>query len=163
MWSARPGRRGCWLKTLQEKQMVKESRIFAQLFTYTPEMSSIRDGLRAPITAAILLYPMQILTGASLEAGRRTRLWFFLPAILAAVFLNGCGDSGGSQKEYAYVSFPEVALRDRVAAVYNKTGTVHNGERVVVLERMTNRRFVRVRTSGGEEGWIQERYLTDQK
>ncbi|HKD16149.1 MAG TPA: SH3 domain-containing protein [Candidatus Angelobacter sp.] len=126
-------------------------------------MSSIRDGLRAPITAAILLYPMQILTGASLEAGRRTRLWFFLPAILAAVFLNGCGDSGGSQKEYAYVSFPEVALRDRVAAVYNKTGTVHNGERVVVLERMTNRRFVRVRTSGGEEGWIQERYLTDQK
>src|SRR5215470_4850363 len=107
-------------------------------------MSSIRDGLRAPITAAILLYPMQILTGAS----------------LAAVFLNGCGDSGGSQKEYAYVSFPEVALRDRVAAVYNKTGTVHNGERVVVLERMTNRRFVRVRTSGGEEGWIQERYLT---
>src|SRR5262249_43520740 len=107
---------------------------------------------------------MQILTGASLEAGRRTRIWFFLvPAILAPALLNGCGDSGGSQKEYAYVSFPEVALRDRVAAAYTKTGTVHNGERVVVLERMTNRRFVRVRTSGGEEGWIQERYLTDQK
>ena len=107
---------------------------------------------------------MQILTGASLEAGRRTRIWLFLvPAILATALLNGCGDSGGSQKEYAYVSFPEVALRDRVAAAYTKTGTVHNGERVVVLERMTNRRFVRVRTSGGEEGWIQERYLTDQK
>ena len=127
-------------------------------------MSSIRDRLRALITAAILFVPMQILRGASFEAGRRTRLWFFLvPAILATALLNGCGDSGGSQKEYAYVSFPEVALRDRVAAVYNKTGTVHNGDRVVVLERMTNRRFVRVRTSGGEEGWIQERYLTDQK
>ena len=106
---------------------------------------------------------MQNLTGASLEAGRRTRSWFFLSAIFALALLTGCGESGGSQKEYAYVSAPEVALRDRVAAVYNKTGTVHNGDRVVVLERMTNRRFVRVRTPGGEEGWIQERYLTDQK
>lgn len=58
---------------------------------------------------------------------------------------------------------PEVALRDRVAQVYTKTGVLHNGERVVVLERMLNRRFVRVRSPRGEEGWIQERYLTDQQ
>ena len=62
---------------------------------------------------------MQNLPGAGLEAGSRSRLCFFLfSTVLGAVLLNGCGDSGSSQKEYAYVSFPEVALRDRVAAVY---------------------------------------------
>lgn len=76
--------------------------------------------------------------------------------------ISGCRGSG-SKQEYAYVSLPEAALRDRVAPVYNKTGTVHNGEKVVVLERMSTRRFARVRTSRGEEGWIQERYLADQK
>jgi len=107
---------------------------------------------------------MQNFQSAGLETKAPVRLCFFIFfAILLMPVLTGCGDSGGSQKEYAYVSFPEVALRDRVAAVYNKTGTVHNGERVVVLERMNTRRFVRVRTSRGEEGWIQERYLTEQK
>jgi SH3-like domain-containing protein len=76
--------------------------------------------------------------------------------------LSGCKDSGGSKQESAYVAAPEAVLRDRVAAVYNKTGTVHNGEKVVILERMQNRRFVRVRSPRGEEGWVQERYLTDQ-
>ncbi|HEY6352444.1 MAG TPA: SH3 domain-containing protein [Candidatus Angelobacter sp.] len=83
-------------------------------------------------------------------------------AIVFAAVLSGCSSSGGKE-EHAYVSFPEAALRDRVAPVYNKTGTVHNGERVVVLERMLNRRFVRVRSPRGEEGWIQDRYLADQK
>lgn len=58
---------------------------------------------------------------------------------------------------------PEAVLRDRVAAAYTKTGVLHNGERVVVLERMPSRRFVRVRSARGEEGWVQERYLTDQQ
>ncbi|MGO9085655.1 MAG: SH3 domain-containing protein [Candidatus Sulfotelmatobacter sp.] len=63
--------------------------------------------------------------------------------------------------EVAYVSAPQAALRDQVAAVYNRVGTVKNGERVEVLER--EKRFARVRTAGGSEGWIEQRYLVDQK
>lgn len=80
----------------------------------------------------------------------------------ACLGLAGCTGSGGKQ-EYSYVTAPEAVLRDRVAAVYTKTGLLHNGERVVVLERMANRRFARVRSPRGEEGWVQERYLTDQQ
>jgi hypothetical protein len=85
----------------------------------------------------------------------------FILVFLALLALAGCSQSGGKQ-EYSYVTAPEAVLRDRVATVYTKTGVLHNGERVVVLERMTNRRFARVRSPHGEEGWIQERYLTDQ-
>lgn len=63
--------------------------------------------------------------------------------------------------EIDYVSAPQATLRDRVAAVYNKTGTVKNGDRVQVLER--DRRFVRVRTDSGAEGWIEQRYLVSQQ
>jgi hypothetical protein len=78
--------------------------------------------------------------------------------------LSGCGNntSSGGSNEYEYVAVPEASLRDRVATIYNKTGLVHNGERLEVLEHMQNKRFVRVRTPRGEEGWIQERYLADQ-
>lgn len=77
--------------------------------------------------------------------------------------LSGCGGDSSEKSEYVYVAVPEASLRDRVSTVYNKTGLVHNGERLVVLEHMQNRRFVRVRTPRGEEGWIQERYLADQQ
>jgi SH3-like domain-containing protein len=63
--------------------------------------------------------------------------------------------------EVAYVSAPQAALRDQVAAVYNRVASVKNGERVEVLER--EKRFARVRTAGGAEGWIEQRYLVDQK
>lgn len=88
-----------------------------------------------------------------------TRILLTLAAWAA---LSGCGGGGGRQ-EYAYIAAPDAVLRDRVAAVYTKTGTLHNGEKVIVLERLTNRRFARVRSSRGEEGWIQDRYLADQQ
>lgn len=56
-----------------------------------------------------------------------------------------------------YVTAPQASLRDRVAPVYTKTGTVGNGDRVVVLER--GKRWERVRNAAGEEGWLQDRYL----
>ena len=56
-----------------------------------------------------------------------------------------------------YVGVPQVSLRDRVAAVYNKVGTAKNGERLEVLDRQ--KRFVKVRTARGEEGWVEQRYL----
>lgn len=85
--------------------------------------------------------------------------------LIATVYgLAGCsggGASGGT--EYAYVAVTEAGLRDHVSTVYNKTGVVHNGERLQILEKMQNKRFVRVRSPRGEEGWVQERYLADQQ
>jgi len=59
-----------------------------------------------------------------------------------------------------YVSAAETSLRDRVATLYGKVGTVHNGERVEILEKQ--RRFLRVKTDKGQEGWIEERSLVPQ-
>ena len=44
--------------------------------------------------------------------------------------------------------------------MFNRVGTVKNGERVQVLEH--EKRFSRVRTATGLEGWIEQRYLVDQ-
>ena len=63
-------------------------------------------------------------------------------------------------QEIAYVSVPQTILRDHVSAVFTKTGVVKNGDRVQVLER--ERRFVRVRTASGTEGWIEQRALVPQ-
>ena len=78
--------------------------------------------------------------------------------------LAGCSGRGGlsDRSEYAYVAVTEAGLRDHVSTFYNKTGVVHNGERVQILERMQSKRFLRVRSPRGEEGWVQERYLADQ-
>jgi SH3-like domain-containing protein len=45
--------------------------------------------------------------------------------------------------------------------VYNKIGTVKNAERVEVLDR--DRRFLKVRTSSGAEGWVEQRYTINQQ
>src|SRR5262245_31967379 len=90
----------------------------------------------------------------------------FLAVLFAASISHLAGCSGGgssSNTEYAYVAVTEAGLRDHVSTVYNKTGVVHNGERLQVLERMQSKRFVRVRSPRGEEGWVQERYLADQQ
>jgi SH3-like domain-containing protein len=59
------------------------------------------------------------------------------------------------------VSAPQAALRDQVAAIFNRVGNVKNGERVEVLEH--EKRFVRVRTATGIEGWLEQRFLIDEK
>jgi hypothetical protein len=81
-------------------------------------------------------------------------------ALLALMLAVGCKRHELSHHEYMYVSAAETSLRDRVATMYNKMGTVHNGDRVEVLEKQ--RRFLRVRTDGGQEGWIEERSLVPQ-
>jgi len=73
----------------------------------------------------------------------------------------GCKRHQLTHHEYMYVSAAETSLRDRVATMYNKLGTVHNGDRVEILEKQ--RRFLRVRTDGGQEGWIEERSLVPQE
>jgi uncharacterized protein YgiM (DUF1202 family) len=82
--------------------------------------------------------------------------------LLLLVLATACNRKGGRVLEEAYVSAPQVTLRDRVAAVYNKVGVVKNGDRVEVLERSRNNRFVRVR-AGASEGWMEQRYLVTQQ
>jgi SH3-like domain-containing protein len=84
----------------------------------------------------------------------------FLILLAGVALLDGCNRGKSGSKEMAYVSAPQAFLRDQVAAVYNKAGTVKNGEAVQVLGR--DRRFARVRTSGGAEGWLEQRYLVSQ-
>lgn len=82
-------------------------------------------------------------------------------AIAAILLLPACGRGRHRVLEVAYVSAPQVGLRDQVAAIFNRVGNVKNGERVEVLER--EKRFARVRTAAGIEGWIEQRFLVDQK
>lgn len=74
------------------------------------------------------------------------------------LFTGGCKRGFKQVRgEAAFVTAPQVNLRDRLSAIYNKAGVVKNGERVEVLEK--NKRFVRVRSPRGEEGWMESRLL----
>jgi len=75
--------------------------------------------------------------------------------------MPACKRTALVQHTYMYVSASETSLRDRVATMYNKIGTVHNGDRLEVLEKQ--RRFMRLRTASGQEGWIEERSLVSQE
>jgi len=81
-------------------------------------------------------------------------------AVIALLPFAGCSRRH-HVLEVAYVSAQQATLRDQVAQIYNRVGTVKNGERVEVLDH--EKRFARVRTASGLEGWVEQRYLVDQK
>jgi hypothetical protein len=89
------------------------------------------------------------------------RIFAAIAAFLLLAMSPACKRTVIAKHEYMYVSAPETSLRDRVATMYNKVGTVRNGDRVDVLERA--KRFVRVRTDSGTEGWIEQRSLVTQE
>lgn len=83
-----------------------------------------------------------------------------VPVLVFIVLFSACSGRNRA-REVAYVSAPQAILRDQVANVYNKVGVIKNAERVNVLDR--DRRFVKVRTASGVEGWVEQRYLVNQK
>src|SRR3984893_15178501 len=100
-------------------------------------------------------------TCAAVRCFRQSAPRFLLVSVLTAPSVFIACRSGHPVLAVAYVPAAQAALRDQVAAVYNKNGTVKNGERVEVLDH--EKRFARVRTASGIEGWIEQRYLVDQK
>ena len=95
-----------------------------------------------------------------MKLGPSRTKWLIGVLALAMVALAACRNRH-RVLEVAYVSAPQATLRDQVAAIYNRVGTVKNGERVEIVDR--EKRFARVRTGTGIEGWVEQRYLVDQK
>ncbi len=82
--------------------------------------------------------------------------------LAGALLLSGCsGLRKPPPDKYVYVTAKATYLRDRVAAVSNRTGNVSNGDKLTVLDHA--RRFVKVRSPRGEIGWIDEKAVASQQ
>ena len=81
--------------------------------------------------------------------------------LLGAILLTSCGRlEKAVVPQQVYVTAKQAYLRDRVAAVSNRTGEVANGDKLTVLGHQ--RRFLQVRAPNGAVGWIEEKLTADQ-
>jgi len=83
---------------------------------------------------------------------------------IASLLLISCGSSPSKQQPAAGIAYAgpnTVNLREDLGPKANTVATLQHGERLEVLEM--RRRFVRVRTAKGLEGWTDLNYLLTQQ
>ena len=86
---------------------------------------------------------------------RKVSVWA-TSAVGVSLALAGCnGMKPKILTHYVYVTAKGTFLRDRIAAVSNRTGNVVIGQRLEILDG--NKRFYKVKTDKGEVGWIDEK------
>jgi SH3-like domain-containing protein len=91
---------------------------------------------------------------------RRHNLLFSALVFLALALSWACKHGPAGSHEYAYVAVNGVNVRDRLAAVYNKVAVLNTGDKVEITDRQ--KRFVKIKVPGGQEGWLEARYLVGQ-
>lgn len=91
------------------------------------------------------------------------RIGHWLTLLLFSLALAACSSSTHANVPdqpvigFAYAGPPSINLRKDLGSKSSVVGSVKHGERLDVLE--TRRRFVRVRTSAGVEGWVDSTLL----
>jgi len=101
--------------------------------------------------------PVTISEAALLFPPHRSLRRALLLLVLAPVFFGLTACSRFRPKpatNFVYVTAKQTYLRDRIAAVSNRTATVVNGDRLEILQ--TGRHTLQVKTDKGAIGWIKE-------